>query len=451
MPGRSGTLTADEARAELNIVPVTDPHRCWGAVARLTATALVALTALGGAPTGQPTQGGTGAGRPVAAVPAARPDAVREEQWQIDALHAPTAWRYATGAGVVVAVVDSGVDAKHPDLVGQVLPGIDLVNGSGDGRTDPVGHGTTVAGLIAGRNDDDHGVVGIAPGAKILPVRVLDRDNRYDDAAIVAKGVRWAVDNGARVINLSLGGVGASPALAEALEYAFAKDVVVVACTGNVTPSAPTEVWYPAREPGVLAVAGLDHTNSDRLWPNSITGDETVLSAPANGLLGARPGGYWRVQGTSFASPLVAASAALVRSHWPRMSAANVVNRLILTAHDLGVAGRDDSFGFGAVDPAAALTATLALVDHNPLDGAPPAGVVGFGPAPGVVEEDATVARAADGAPNAAGGAAETKSAARATHGHSRTGLVTALAFFLALVIGGVLLFRRLDARTPHT
>ncbi|MFD0788001.1 S8 family serine peptidase, partial [Micromonospora azadirachtae] len=226
------------------------------------------------------------------------------------------------------------------------------------------------------------GVVGLAPDARILPVRVLDDENRYDDALIVARGVRWAVDHGARVINLSLGGSGDSPALAAALDYAFARDVVVVACTGNVASSTTSEVWYPAREPGVIAVAGLER-NSDNLWSGSITGREAVLSAPATGLVGARPGGYWRVQGTSFAAPLVSATAALVRSRYPQMSAGDVVNRLMSTARDLGPTGRDDRFGFGLVDPVAALTADVPPVIGNPLDDNASPGVVGFGPAPG--------------------------------------------------------------------
>ncbi|WP_428983071.1 type VII secretion-associated serine protease mycosin [Phytohabitans maris] len=332
---------------------------------------------------------GSGGGLPAAL---ARRDQVREEQWQLDELRATHAWRHSTGDGVTVAVVDSGVDAGHPDLAGQVLPGIDLVSDGGDGRTDPVGHGTTVAGLIAGRSDDDSGVMGLAPRAKILPVRVLDAENRYDDALIVAKGVRWAVDNGARVINLSLGGSGTSPALAAALDYAFARDVVVVACTGNHSsdpapaagqPSPATEVWYPAREPGVLAVTGLDR-ETESLWSGSITGSATVLSAPATGLVGARPGGTWKVQGTSFAAPLVTATAALVRAKWPEMSAATVVNRLITTATDLGAVGRDDRYGYGLVDPVAALTVGVSTVTHNPLDTNAPHGVAGFGAAPGV-------------------------------------------------------------------
>ena len=314
-------------------------------------------------------------------------DPVRDEQWQLRELHARDAWRYSTGKGVTVAVIDSGVDASHPDLVGQVLPGIDLVHGSGTGRyvngqTDPVGHGTTVAALIAGRGDDGRGAVGLAPRAKILPVRVLDEDNRYDDALTVANAVRWAVDNGARVVNLSLGGTGDSPALAAALDYAFARDVVVVACTGNVSTSSPTDIWYPAREPGVIAVAGIER-NKDMLWSGSLTGPATVLTAPATGLLGAKPpGGFWRVQGTSFAAPLVSATAALVRSRWPDMSAGDVVNRLIRTARDVGPAGRDDRYGFGVVDPVAALTAAVPHTDRNPLDDGSTPALVGFGPAP---------------------------------------------------------------------
>nr|MDT0662631.1 type VII secretion-associated serine protease mycosin [Micromonospora sp. DSM 115978] len=332
---------------------------------------------------------------PAGAVPVST-DMARDEQWQLDAFDIQAAWRVSTGAGVTVAVIDSGVDGSHPDLAGQVLPGIDLVAnpgdpqsepepvvGAGDGQNDPVGHGTTVAGLIAGRNDDSRGVVGLAPHAKILPVRVLDEENRYDDALIVAKGVRWAVDNGARVVNLSLGGTGESPALAAALDYAFARDVVVIACTGNASASSTNEVWYPAREPGVVAVAGLER-DSDALWSGSITGVETALTAPATGLLGARPGGFWRVQGTSFAAPLVAASAALVRARWPEMPAGDVVNRLISTARDLGPVGRDDQFGFGMVNPIAALSTEVSTVERNPLDDdAAAPGIAGFGPAPG--------------------------------------------------------------------
>lgn len=318
----------------------------------------------------------------VAAPGVAGADEIRDDQWQLDALDAPTAWQESTGSGVLVAVIDSGVDASHPDLAGQVLPGIDLVAG-GDGRTDPVGHGTTVASFIAGRSDDGDGVAGLAPQARILPVRVLDEENRYDDPMIVAKGVQWAVDHGARVINLSLGGEAYSAALADALDYAFVRDVVVIACTGNALPGQPGDVWFPAREPGVVAVTGLDRGGGpDPLWSRSLTGPQTVLSAPAADLLGAQPGGeYWSVQGTSFAAPFVSATAALIRSRWPRMSAATVVQRLTQTARDIGEPGRDQRFGFGALDPVVALRAPVAEVSANLLDTAPPPGVAHFGAA----------------------------------------------------------------------
>jgi type VII secretion-associated serine protease mycosin len=298
--------------------------------------------------------------------------------WQLATLHVQDAWQVSTGAGVTVAVLDSGVDSAHADLAGRVLPGFDFVDGTTDGRRDFVGHGTTVAGLIAGRDDTAMGVAGIAPRAKILPVRVLDRANRYADATVVAKGLRWAVDHGARVVNMSLGGTLRSSSLADAIAYAFARDVVVVACTGNVISGQPNTVWYPAREPGVVAVAGLTQTPTGlALWPGGLTGPDTVLTAPAVDLLGPRPGGYWQVEGTSFAASLVAGTAALIRSRWPTMSAANVINRLIGTADPVGTYGSDQRVGFGEVDPALALTATMPTVSHNPLlpSGPQPAGV----------------------------------------------------------------------------
>ncbi|TCB98929.1 type VII secretion-associated serine protease mycosin [Micromonospora zingiberis] len=382
---------------------------------------------------------------PVAYAPgdvADRADQIRDEQWQLDKLGAEIAWRTSTGRGVTVAVIDSGVDGSHPDLVGRVLPGIDLVSPGGAAEPDPVGHGTTVAGLIAGRNDDRQGVVGLAPDARILPVRVLDEENRYDDALIVAQGVRWAVDNGAQVINLSLGGSGDSPALAAAIDYAFARDVVVVACTGNLATSPDAKVWYPAREPGVIAVSGLERS-SNNLWSGAITGRATILTAPASGLVGARPpSGYWRVQGTSFAAPLVAATAALVRARYPQMSAGDVVNRLLVTAKDIGPTGRDDRFGYGLVDPIAALTADVPLVHQNPLDDNEAPGVTGFGSAPGSAPTHDPDADQVD----LTGAQQETRWRARAAGAQDDTGserLWIGSAIFVALLTGAVLMVRR--------
>jgi serine protease len=376
-------------------------------------------------------------------------DLVRNEQWHLKTLNVAGAWTYANGAGVTVAVIDSGVDANHPDLAGQVLPGLDLVDSKGNGDTDLVGHGTTVAAIIAGRSDDNAGVIGIAPKSRILPVRVLDQENRYSDAIIVAKGVRWAVDHGAKVINLSLGGSGSSAALAAALDYAFAKDVVVVACTGNTSASASTGVWYPAREPGVIAVAGMER-DGDVLWSGSITGKETVVTAPATQLVGARPGGYWKVQGTSFAAPMVAGTAALIRSRWPTMPAGEVINRIIKTAKDRGVPGRDPTYGFGLVDPTGALTAEVPAVFDNPLDTTPSPGIARFGSAP--VPGQAQSAPDNDGntlvAPvigsNAGGGAAPTLAAPAP----DRHGWWAAALLFLISAIAALLTIRRFAGTT---
>ncbi|OJF13657.1 type VII secretion-associated serine protease mycosin [Couchioplanes caeruleus subsp. caeruleus] len=389
--------------------------------------------------------GAGGIAGPLAAPEPLQGDTVRAEQWHLKTLNVAGAWSHSAGEGVTVAVIDSGVEASHVDLQGQVLKGLDLVDPDGDGDTDLVGHGTTVSALIAGRGDDSSGVVGIAPKAKILPVRVLDRDNRYDDAMIVAKGVRWAVDNGARVVNLSLGGNGSSPALAAALDYAFAKDVVVVACTGNASTSTSSGVWYPAREPGVIAVAGMEK-GGDTLWSGSITGKETVVTAPATQLTGARPDGYWRVQGTSFAAPMVSGTAALIRARWPAMSAGEVVNRIIRTAHDRGPLGRDSDYGYGMVDPAAALTADIPAVTSNPLDTTASPGIARFGSAPASGEaqsapDAATSSSAGAPASGANAGTAITMSETGTTE-ESR-GWWAAATLFLASLVAAAWTMRR--------
>ncbi|MFG3341879.1 S8 family serine peptidase [Glycomyces sp. NPDC048151] len=291
--------------------------------------------------------------------------------WHLEAVGAPAAWATSTGAGVVVAVVDSGVDADHPALEGAVLPGRSYVDvdpgaeprllafGSDPGpvyerafgQADPVGHGTAVAGLIAGR---EAGHSGVAPDAEILPVRVLDDENRYHDSAMVGAAVEWAVDNGADIVNLSLGGHYDSPPFAEAIAYAEAHDVLIVACTGNQRAEAPAEdVWFPARVPEVLAVTGSDEDG--RRWKTAVTGEETDLAAPGADLTAPKPGGgYKTVTGTSFASAVVSGAAALVRSAHPEWSADQVRRALTGSA-----AGAGAGLGGGVVDAAAAVDAEV--------------------------------------------------------------------------------------------
>ncbi|WP_344473508.1 S8 family serine peptidase [Glycomyces algeriensis] len=292
--------------------------------------------------------------------------------WHLSAVRAPDAWPVATGAGVTVAVIDSGVDADHPALDGSVLPGRSYVDvdpgaeprllafGSDPGpvyerafgQADPVGHGTAVAGLIAGSAESRY--PGVAPDAEILPVRVLDDENRYHDSAMVGAAVEWAVDNGADIVNLSLGGHYDSPAFAEAIAYAEQHDVLIVACTGNQREEAPAEdVWFPARVSEVLAVTGADE-HGDR-WRTAVTGEETDLAAPGANLYAPKPGGgYKSVTGTSFASAVVSGAAALVRSAHPEWSADQVRRALTETA----VAGAP-GLGEGIVDAAAAVEAEV--------------------------------------------------------------------------------------------
>jgi type VII secretion-associated serine protease mycosin len=311
------------------------------------------------------------AGTLVPAAPASA-ETIQQQQWHLGALHMAEAQRISTGTGVVVAVLDSGVQADHPDLAGQVLEGT-RINGRDDkGRTDVRGHGTGVAGLIAARGGGPDHALGIAPGAKILPVGVLPGVGFSE----LPRAIRWAVDHGAKVINISFGENREIPEEIEALHYAADHDVVVVAAGGNQDPDGDQVPW-PARVPGVVAVAASDRAGV--AWTHGVAGPQIVLSAPGvdiettlNHQPDGRPGGYQHVSGgTSASAPIVAGVAALVRAKFPQLPAADVINRLIRTADDAGAPGRDAQYGFGIVNPVKALTAEVPPVSANPLlDGA---------------------------------------------------------------------------------
>jgi serine protease len=316
---------------------------------------------------GQPTpvtSAGIARATPVRASDVAAPsnDTYRGIQWALDTLQAETAWNLHQAIGQVVAVVDTGVDGSHPDLAAHLLRGFDEMTGSGDGRTDPDGHGTHVAGIISAVGGNCQGVAGLADGASILPVRVLGADGS-GDASTVAAGIIWAADHGATVINLSLGG-GDDPSMAAAVSYAQSKDVVVVAAAGNEREDG-NPVEYPAAYPGVVAVAATDY--ADASAPFSETGSYVTLAAPGVHIASTYPvalgyGPYVYLDGTSMASPYAAASAALVRAAGPTLTATQVINELTSTAQDLGSAGRDDEFGAGLIDPLAALQDILGTV-----------------------------------------------------------------------------------------
>ncbi|MDQ6875046.1 MAG: S8 family serine peptidase [Actinomycetota bacterium] len=297
-------------------------------------------------------------------IASASADLIRDDEWYLALLRVPPANHLTRGAGVVVGVVDSGVRASQPDLVGSVLPGRDFA-GQTDGRVDTVGHGTGVASLIVGHGHGrghGAGVLGLAPDARVLPVRI-----RVGDDSSIAAGIRWAVDHRAGVVTLALGGPSDTPALRAAVTYALDRNVVVVAAVGNTSVGA-VRVQYPAAYPGVVAVSAIDRHGF--FAAISVRGPQVVLAAPGQQVVVAdptSPTGYGFGTGTSGAAALVSAVAALVRSRFPRLSAANVINRLIRSARDAGPRGRDPRFGFGVVDALAALTAPVHTVSANPL------------------------------------------------------------------------------------
>ncbi|MFF3752632.1 type VII secretion-associated serine protease mycosin [Streptomyces sp. NPDC002018] len=304
----------------------------------------------------------------------AHADAIRAQQWALEALHTEQAWRTSQGAGVTVAVLDTGVDGTHPDLEGQVLPGKDLIGfGATEGDRSFARHGTAMAGIIAGHGhgyDRSEGVLGIAPQAKILPVRVILEGTdparakaRNSKGGALAEGIRWAADNGADVINLSLGDDSKSahpePGEDAAVQYALAKGAVVVASAGNGGEKGD-HISYPAAYPGVIAVAAVDRYGthaafSTRRW-------YATVSAPGVDVVIADPDRrYYEGWGTSAAAAFVSGAVALVRSAHPGLTPAQIKKLLADTARDAPQGGRDDAKGYGLVDPAAAIEAGAGL------------------------------------------------------------------------------------------
>lgn len=314
-------------------------------------------------------------------------DTRRSQLWWFDVLGVEQAWETSIGEGVVVAVLDTGVQLDHPDLEGRfatadgVVVGADLV-ARDDDPADPNGHGTIVAGLIGAAAGNAEGIAGVAPGATLMPVRVLARDGR-GTAAVVDEGIRFAVDNGADVVNLSLevedgpeGSIAQAPV--EAIQYAWDNGVVVVASTGNSGTGAS---GYPEGTP-VLLVGAVDR--GDERADFSDTGDLQAVVAPGVEMVstwcrnvadgdavecdaGAR---YGLGSGTSFAAPVVSGVVALLLG--AGLDHEQAVARLRATAVDLGEDGPDAVFGVGRVDAAAALDpATLSTA--APAQGQPDA------------------------------------------------------------------------------
>ena len=210
---------------------------------------------------------------------AGSPDPLQDRQWGLTALSAQTVWAAGNAAGQVVAVIDTGVDATHPDLAGVVRAGKDFI-AYGDGRVDPNGHGTHIAGIIGAVGGNGIGGAGLAQGVAILPVRVMDdTGNGYDSDA--ARGLVWAADHGATVANLSFGGPDRSSVLDSAVAYALRKGVTVVAASGNAGLDGDPILW-PAADPGVIAVGAVDALGVRPAWSSS--GAHLAVAAPGVGV-----------------------------------------------------------------------------------------------------------------------------------------------------------------------
>ncbi|MFI5533515.1 type VII secretion-associated serine protease mycosin [Kitasatospora sp. NPDC051853] len=329
----------------------------------------------------------------LAGAPLASADAVRDAQWPIQQLGLEKAWSVSKGDGVIVAVIDSGVDPNHPDLAGQILPGYDP-GGQGRETNGSAGHGTSMAAIIAGKGHGaGEGVIGVAPGAKILPIYKA----AADEASGVADGIRWAADHGAKVVNISQGRPGTStPKMVSAVEYALSKDVLVVVAAGN---SGTTPIESPGNTPGVLAIGAVD--KSGKIWAKSNYGPEVLLAAPGVDIVSAgncNGNKYCVADGTSSATAYASGAAALLRAKYPDLTAGQIANRLVKSAKaPSGTQLPDAHYGYGCIRPYEALTQDIpagsaqgplkassgSAASNSPSGAASPAPSLGGGDTPG--------------------------------------------------------------------
>jgi subtilisin family serine protease len=273
--------------------------------------------------------------------------------WALPKIQTPSAWDISKGSGVVIAILDTGVDGSHPDLAANMVPGWNMYDNNAD-TSDVHGHGTSVSGTAAMVGNNSAGSAGVAWGAKIMPVRISAPDG-YGYFSTIAQGINWAADNGAKVANVSFG-VSGSSTVQSAAQYMRSKGGVVVAAAGN---SGVLESI--AAHDSILSVSATDSNDARASW--SSYGSYVDLAAPGVSIYATtRGGGYANVSGTSFASPIAAATAALMMSANSKLAPADIDKILKSTAADLGTVGSDQYFGYGRVDAYKAVATAKSYV-----------------------------------------------------------------------------------------
>ncbi|MDR7073308.1 S8 family peptidase [Fictibacillus barbaricus] len=274
-------------------------------------------------------------------------------QWHHKTIETDRAWDKTKGASsVVVAVIDGGVDLEQKDLVNRIVSPYDMIAKSPNTLT-PDEHGTHVAGIIGASINNTIGVAGVAPYTKIMPIDVFDGD--YASTSDVIDGIYYAVDHGADIINMSLGGYYSSDLFNNAVQYAYTKGVVVIAAAGNEDTDEP---HYPSSYPNVISVGSTD--DDDTISSFSNYGDIDI-TAPGRDIYSTLPRNYFgSMSGTSMASPVVAGVAALILADNPNLTNEEVAQRLYSTADDLGEAGKDEYYGNGRVNARKALGLKIA-------------------------------------------------------------------------------------------
>lgn len=336
------------------------PHRRWCYYALAIALGFPGPTAL------RPRRGPAGAVN--VRWPAAVPNDPAYQSSQasyLDTIDVPAAWDVSTGSNsVIAAVLDTGVDAAHPDLAGRVVAGRNVVDADDD-TTDPLGHGTKMAGILGAVANNAVGGAGVAWAVRIMPVKVTTKPDGAATDTNIAAGITWAVDHGARVINLSLGAPGDSAVLQTAVDYAAAHDALVVASAGNNSSDVPE---FPAGCRGVLAVGATDA--SGRRMPFSNFGPWVDVNAPGVGLVTpkANSAGFNSATGTSAATALVSGVAVLLRATDPGATQAEIADRLRRSARGRGPVGVEGLDASGVVDAAAALRLPARRGRSGPAD-----------------------------------------------------------------------------------